>query len=76
MTRLWMFAAALSLLSAASAFGAEPKSCTQAAEACMAQRVCDIGCKRTCVSRFTGCLKTGAFALNAPRVLLTNLKRN
>jgi len=53
---------------------AEPKTCSQAYEACRA-RQCDAGCQSTCVLRFKGCMKTGAFSM-PPRLLLQNLKRN
>jgi hypothetical protein len=53
---------------------AEPKSCSQAYDACRA-RLCDAGCQSTCVLRFKGCMKTGAFSM-PPRLLLQNLKRN
>ena len=53
---------------------AEPKTCSQAYEACRA-RQCDAGCQSTCVLRFRGCMKTGAFSM-PPRLLLQSLKRN
>ena len=59
---------------AGDAQAAEPKTCSQAYEACRA-RQCDAGCQSTCVLRFKGCMKTGAFSM-PPRLLLQNLKRN
>jgi len=67
-------AAGALMLLAGSAQAAEPKSCSQAYEACHA-RQCDAGCQSTCVLRFKGCMKTGAFSM-PPRLLLQNLKRN
>ncbi len=57
-----------------SVAAAEPKTCSQAYEACRAH-ACDAGCQATCRLRFNGCLTTGAFSLSAPRTLLQNLKR-
>jgi hypothetical protein len=55
-----------------SALATEPKTCSEAYQACI-QKQCDAGCKRTCASRYNGCVKTGAFSM--PGLLLRNLRR-
>jgi hypothetical protein len=52
---------------------AEPRTCGEAYKVCTSKPQCDAGCKRTCASRVTGCLKTGSFSM--PGLLLQNLKR-
>lgn len=54
------------------ASAAEPRTCSEAYQACI-HKQCDAGCKRTCASRYNGCVKTGAFS--TPGLLLRNLRR-
>ena len=68
--------AAGALLAMVSSASAEPKTCSEALDACMKPfgRVCDEGCQATCRMRLNGCLKTGSFS--TPGKLMQNLKRN
>ena len=64
------------LLAAPAAHAADPKTCSEAAAACLKPfgRNCDGGCQATCQMRFNGCLKTGSFS-DAGK-LWQNLKKN
>jgi hypothetical protein len=70
-----MLLAAMLLLMAAAPASAEPKTCSEANEACLKPfgRICDAGCQATCRLRFNGCLKTGAYS--TPGKLYQNLRR-
>ena len=67
-----VFAIVTIVVWAGIAMAAEPKTCGEAYNACTSKQ-CDAGCKRTCASRYTGCVKTGSFSM--PGLLLRNLKR-
>ena len=64
------------LLAAPPAHAADPKTCSEAAAACLKPfgRHCDGGCQATCQLRLNGCLKTGSFSDSGK--LWQNLKRN
>ena len=68
--------AAGALLATISTGAAEPKTCSEALDACMKPfgRTCDQGCQATCKMRFNGCIKTGSFS--TPGKLMQNLRRN
>jgi hypothetical protein len=72
---LAVITALLALLAANPTQAADPRTCSEAREACLQPfgRHCDRGCVATCRLRFNGCLKTGAFS--TPGRLLQNLKR-
>ena len=75
MIRCGLIALAL-LLAAAPSQAADPKTCSEAAQACLSPfgRLCDAGCQATCQLRFNGCLKTGSFSESGK--LWQNLKKN
>jgi hypothetical protein len=75
MIRCALIAFAL-LLVTAPAHAADPKTCSEAAQACLNPfgRHCDGGCQATCQLRLHGCLKTGSFSGGGK--LWQNLKRN
>ena len=75
MIRCGLIALAL-VLAALPAQAADPKTCSEAAAACLKPfgRSCDGGCQATCQMRFNGCLKTGSFS-DAGK-LWQNLRRN
>ena len=66
----------LLVLAAPPSHAADPKTCSEAAAACLKPfgRHCDGGCQATCHMRFSGCLKTGSFSDTGK--LWQNLKRN
>ena len=65
------------LLAAPPAQASDPKTCSEAAQACLNPfgRHCDGGCQATCQLRLHGCLKTGSFSGGGGK-LWQNLKRN
>ena len=66
----------LALLLAPPAHAADPKTCSEAAAACLKPfgRHCDGGCQATCQLRLNGCLKTGTFSESGK--LWQNIKKN
>ena len=64
------------VLAAPASHAADPKTCSEAVQACLSPfgRHCDGGCQATCRLRFSGCLKTGSFSGSGK--LWQNLKRN
>ena len=76
MMRCALIAFAL-LLVASPSQAADPKTCSEAAQACLSPfgRHCDGGCQATCQLRLHGCLKTGSFSGGGGK-LWQNLKRN
>jgi hypothetical protein len=64
------------VLTALPARAADPKTCSEAAQACLKPfgRHCDGGCQATCQLRLNGCLKTGSFSDSGK--LWQNLKKN
>ncbi len=75
MIRCGLIALAL-LLAAPPAQASDPKTCSEAVQACLKPfgRHCDGGCQATCQLRFSGCLKTGSFSGSGK--LWQNLKKN